>query len=232
MPTNGSSPAIVRPLGGNGHALSPKLHKAAARLSVVPAERPPTRSVSDGNKPPSTVAAAGPEPAIGFLLLDPALNPVSFNATALQILGYPEGFADAGRIDVVLARRIRMHLVRPGCSRELPLVTEFRSGRRRYMCRAFALQSPGKGSSPATVAVLIERMPCPAVALARVCEQFGLTRREREALEHLVTGATSKQIAERMAVSPNTVKAFLRLIMVKMGVSSRSAILAQFIATP
>ena len=42
-------------------------------------------------------------------------------------------------------------------------------------------------------------------------------------LEYLLQGLTSKAIANRMNTSPNTVTAFLRMIMIKTGVSSRSA---------
>jgi len=65
--------------------------------------------------------------------------------------------------------------------------------------------------------------------LSEVSKQFNLTRRERDALEYLLQGLSSKEIADRMTVSPNTVKAFLRLVMIKMGVSSRSAIMAKII---
>jgi hypothetical protein len=43
-------------------------------------------------------------------------------------------------------------------------------------------------------------------------------------VEFLLQGLTSKEIANRMNISVNTVKAFLRLIMVKMNVSTRSGI--------
>jgi DNA-binding CsgD family transcriptional regulator len=43
-------------------------------------------------------------------------------------------------------------------------------------------------------------------------------------VEYLIQGLTSKEIAVRMNISPNTVKAFLRLVMVKMKVSTRSGI--------
>jgi len=43
-------------------------------------------------------------------------------------------------------------------------------------------------------------------------------------VEYLLQGLTSKEIAARMNISPNTVKAFLRLVMVKMKVSTRSGI--------
>jgi DNA-binding CsgD family transcriptional regulator len=46
-------------------------------------------------------------------------------------------------------------------------------------------------------------------------------------VEFLLEGFTSKEIAERMKISPNTVKAFIRLVMVKMGVSTRSGIIGK-----
>jgi DNA-binding CsgD family transcriptional regulator len=45
----------------------------------------------------------------------------------------------------------------------------------------------------------------------------------------LLQGLTSKEIAQRMGISPNTVKAFLRLVMVKMGVSTRSGIVGKIV---
>jgi len=36
-------------------------------------------------------------------------------------------------------------------------------------------------------------------------------------------------LAERMNISPNTVKVFVRLIMIKMGVATRGAIVAQIL---
>jgi DNA-binding NarL/FixJ family response regulator len=67
--------------------------------------------------------------------------------------------------------------------------------------------------------------------LSQVSQQFNLTQREREALEYLLQGLSGKEIANWMNVSPNTVKAFLRLIMTKMGVSSRSAVMRKIIMT-
>ena len=110
-------------------------------------------------------------------------------------------------------------------------MAEFRSGRRRYCCRAFAVEARTNGSSHPCIAVLLERDPSGSIPLSEVSQQFGLTRRERDALEHLLQGLSSKEIADRMNVSPNTVKAFLRLVMIKMGVSSRSAIMAKIITT-
>jgi DNA-binding CsgD family transcriptional regulator len=73
--------------------------------------------------------------------------------------------------------------------------------------------------------VLLERNATTSFsALAEISEEFDLTQRERETVEFLLQGFTSKEIATRMNISPNTVKAFLRLVMVKMKVSTRSGI--------
>jgi two-component system nitrate/nitrite response regulator NarL len=60
-----------------------------------------------------------------------------------------------------------------------------------------------------------------------LAEQFRLSQRERETVEYLLHGLTSKEIATRMNISPNTVKVFVRLIMVKMGASTRSGIVGK-----
>jgi DNA-binding CsgD family transcriptional regulator len=70
------------------------------------------------------------------------------------------------------------------------------------------------------------------MAVTELGEQFDLTARERETVEYLLQGLTSKEIAVRMQISPNTVKAFLRLVMVKMGVSTRSGIVGKMVGAP
>jgi len=44
--------------------------------------------------------------AVGFLLLDASLRPLSFNAEAIQVLGYPDTIA-ARHLDVFLAGKLR-----------------------------------------------------------------------------------------------------------------------------
>jgi len=48
-------------------------------------------------------------------------------------------------------------------------------------------------------------------------------------VELLMQGLSSKEIANRMHISPNTIKTFLRLVMLKMGVSARSKIIGKII---
>lgn len=183
------------------------------------------KSWANGKVLPTYSAAAG------FLLLDASVSPIWFNAEAVQILSYPEQAINARYRDILIAGKIRSSLIIEQGSRESRFVTEFRSGERRYLCRTFAADSHIKSPLRPTVALLFEREPGGLMAMSRVSEQFHLTPREREALEHLVQGMSSKEIANRMNVSPNTVKTFLRLIMVKMGVSSRTAVVARITMT-
>jgi len=170
-----------------------------------------------------------PKTAAGFLLMDSALYPVWFNTVAIEILSYPDRLANPTNSEVLLAAKIRSNLVSRQARGESPFVTEFRSGRRRYFCRAFFVESCVKDPSHPSIAVLLERGPSGSVPLSLVSQQFNLTRREREVLEYLLQSLTSKEIANRMNISPNTVKAFLRMIMIKTGVSSRSAMVSKII---
>lgn len=165
----------------------------------------------------------------GFLLMDSSLNPISFNAEAIQILSYPEKPPKGKRPELFLGEKVRSTLLASRPLTETPYVPEFRSGRRRYFCRAFLVHGCGKDLPYPSVALLLERGPSGLIPLSQISQQFSLTQREGEALAYLLQGLSSKEIAGRMNVSPNTVKAFLRLTMIKTGVSSRSALIAKII---
>ncbi|PYU27023.1 MAG: hypothetical protein DMG30_00465 [Acidobacteria bacterium] len=65
--------------------------------------------------------------------------------------------------------------------------------------------------------------------ILNICHNYHLSRREGETVRFLIEGLTNKEIAARMGISPDTVKVFLRLAMMKMGVSSRTGIMSKFI---
>jgi DNA-binding CsgD family transcriptional regulator len=116
----------------------------------------------------------------------------------------------------------------------LKIVDQFRSARRTYLCRSFTLEmkkasTNGSGQNGGLHVVLLERRSNPTVRLSELSQRFGLTAREQQTVENLLEGLTSKEIAQRMNISPNTVKAFLRLTMVKMNVSTRSGIIGRII---
>jgi DNA-binding CsgD family transcriptional regulator len=168
-------------------------------------------------------------PSPGFLLLDSAMNPIVVNRTAVEILSYPEKPDSTKGFRNSLVAKIRSGLLTRLPSNGSPLVAEFRSGKRLYFCRAFLVEARAKEHEQATIAVLLERgAGSRSLSLLRAAsEKFHITDREQEVLGFLLEGLTSKEIAGRMKISPNTVKSFLRLVMMKMGVSTRSGIVGK-----
>jgi len=165
----------------------------------------------------------------GLIVVDAALNLVASNTEAIQILVFPTRPDKIRQIDSVVTERIRSRLLDRHIGGDSAFVPEFRSGNRTYVCRSFPLHVSGRTPTPPTMVLVFERRPSSTIAMSEVSSQFGLTPREQETIQLLLQGLTSKEIAERMKISPNTVKAFLRLVMVKMGVSTRSGIIGKIV---
>jgi DNA-binding CsgD family transcriptional regulator len=168
----------------------------------------------------------------GLIVIDGSMGVVAYNGEALQILTYPDQPDKIRHLDTWLTSKIRSDLV----GRQSPpsFVDSFRSAKRMYLCRSFPLDlkanhSNGSGSNSGLLVVMLERRSNEAAKINEISERFGLTAREQETVQYLLEGLTSKEIAQRMKISPNTVKAFLRLVMVKMSVSTRSGIIGRIV---
>jgi len=165
----------------------------------------------------------------GVVVIDGAMNMLASNSEAIQILTFPNTPDKIPHFEFWLADRIRSRLIDQRASGLGNVVPRFKSAKRTYVCRSFSLNAPG---APATsnsprMLILLERNASSAITMAEICGRFGLTPREQETVKLLLQGLTSKEIAERMKISPNTVKAFIRLVMVKMNVSTRSGIIGK-----
>jgi DNA-binding NarL/FixJ family response regulator len=165
----------------------------------------------------------------GFILLDSRLRPVAYNSEAVQILSFPTKPDNIKQLSQFLGDKIRSTLVNGGSPETPEFVRECKAGRRTYSCRAFRVDCNNVSESlaPISFAILLERHVSSDVALTKLSREYELTSRECETVSLLLQGLTSKEIANRMHISPNTVKAFLRLVMVKMNVSTRSGIVGR-----
>jgi DNA-binding CsgD family transcriptional regulator len=166
----------------------------------------------------------------GFILLDEHFHPVAFNPAAVAILAYPtkpDRIAIANNI--FLTEKIRSNLMLFREQQVPEFVREYRSGERRYICRTYRVECRDSAGSGLSVAMLLERHTSSGDALNALARQFDLTGREQEIVALLLEGLTSKEIANRMHISPNTVKAFLRLVMLKMSVTTRSGIIGKIV---
>jgi DNA-binding CsgD family transcriptional regulator len=191
------------------------------------------RQVSESKKQKSRVPGdksglmARPH-APGFLVADASLKLLFANNEANTILTYPSPSSQS------LADGFQKKL-RPGLFRVKgssisrngdQTVLRLRSGRRTYFCRVYLLN--GNGHDSATLLVLGRRSSNP-LALSDFYLQFQLTHREQQAVALLLQGLSNKEMAENMGISTNTVKAFLRMAAIRMGVSSRSGIVAKIL---
>ena len=160
---------------------------------------------------------------VGLILLDASLKPIYCNSESLGILAYPNQPAKAP--DAECSQSIRLIVGKKPAADGPSTTTHFLSGRRRYLCRTFVLEPESNTGSQLAVAITVERDRVPLDLVTR----FQLTSREIESVQHLADGLTSKEIAQRMNISPNTVKTFLRLVMIKMGVTTRSGVIGKLV---
>ncbi|MFZ0145197.1 MAG: LuxR C-terminal-related transcriptional regulator [Candidatus Sulfotelmatobacter sp.] len=178
-------------------------------------------------------AAARP----GLMVVDTSSKVVGSNAEVVQILTFPEHPRNIHNLGAWLAKKVRSSLAQGGSASGLAKV---QSARRTYLWRSFPLDLPenhgshdnhntGSGQSGKLTIVMMERKSHQSTTIAEIAQRFGLTAREQETVQFLREGFTSKEIAQRMNISPNTVKAFIRLVMVKMGASTRSGIVGMIV---
>ncbi len=192
-----------------------------------------TRILEDGPSKSAVMSGRmnGLSAAPGLVIVDSSLRLMATNTEAVKILTFPQFPEKIPQLDRWLANKVRSELVAPRSTRPSAFVPEFRSARRMYLCRSFPLKITLTSSvvgSPASI-ILLERKESEGISTAELCERFGLTPREQQTVQALLQGLTSKEIAERMKISPNTVKAFIRLVMLKMNVSTRSGIIGKLL---
>lgn len=180
-------------------------------------------------EPPSSApvafnGAAMAATAPGLVLATLALEPIYLNAAALAILAYPpHSSVSMPDVRASLCRVLRADVC------ESPVTAPFVSGRRQYLCRTMVLDSRMIGAESRLVALLLERQPREPLRLTEMSRRFRLSPREAETIGHLVHGLTTKEVAQQMRVSPNTVKQFVRIAMSKIGVTTRSGLVGRML---
>ena len=111
----------------------------------------------------------------------------------------------------------------------------FQSQRRRYAVRGVLL-SPHGTSEPQRQApaehylFVLERIVPDTMNLVSRFRQYHLSPREQEVVRLLLADLSNKEIAQALGLSLNTVKGYLKLLTRKLGVSSRTGILAKMLS--
>lgn len=98
-----------------------------------------------------------------------------------------------------------------------------------YTCEVFFMQPQNGVLTEPLLALYLKKERSVGEAVVRAARFYRLTERETETLSGIAGGLTSREIAAKMNISPNTVNAFLRLIMVKMGVTTRAGVVGKLV---
>ena len=96
-----------------------------------------------------------------------------------------------------------------------------------FSLRVFPFFGPIEGMVLNLYALLIEPVVKPVTSrddFKHVRNKFGLSKRETDVLEALMSGQTDKGIAKELGISVETVRAYLKTIRIKLAVTTRTAI--------
>ena len=161
----------------------------------------------------------------GLVLLDLSLNPIAFDQGAAALLSSQfNGNEPQVHVPKEILKAIR------DCKRtELATIKlRFWARESEYTCRVYLI-AENDGLRQSLLALHFERGVSAQEAVRKLSSNYGLTDRQHEALLGIATGLSNKEMAQRMAISPNTVKVYLRLIMAKMGATSRAEVAAKLL---
>lgn len=156
-----------------------------------------------------------------MVLFDQSLKPIAFDQGAASILNYPDPKGGSS-----IPKEIWDLVGQRKSSEQSVVTTQVHAGKNEYLCRAYWVESSSGRQSQSVVALHLEKIESTNDVVEKLGSKFQLTEREQEVLEGIAKGLTSNEIAHSMRISPNTVRAFFRLIMIKMGVTNRSGITA------
>jgi len=163
---------------------------------------------------------------VGLLFLDLSLRPIALDRGAASILNStrPEGVNP----DTFVPREI-VNILRYRKPTDLPSEnTSFHIGRSEYSFRVFLLGASSALTQP-ILALHLEKVSSASDAVYEIATRYNLSEREREVLRGISLGLANKDVAEKLGISPNTVKSFQRLVMLKMGAKTRAGMIAKLL---
>ena len=166
----------------------------------------------------------------GLVLLDLSLNPIAFDQGAVSLLSSRSQF-NGKKPEIHVPKEI-LKVIRECKYTELSTIQmRFWARESEYTCRVYLIPE-NEGLKQSLLALHFERGVSAPEAVRKLSVIYGLTERQHEALLGIATGLSNKEMAQRMRISPNTVKVYLRLIMAKMGATSRAEVAAKLLGIP
>jgi DNA-binding CsgD family transcriptional regulator len=84
---------------------------------------------------------------------------------------------------------------------------------------------PGGLQQGEAIMVMVQRIGPTVPNASELMKRFGLTQREAEVARHLAVGHSDREIAAALSLSPHTIRHHAEAVFLKVGVSSRKALL-------
>jgi len=173
--------------------------------------------------------AAEPLPASGVVVFDMMLRPIASDTGAVAILRHEGGDAGDSNPRLTLPQEVLDAISSRPTADTTCLTVSVTVGTQAYRCRCYVVSPAPSAPRLAVHVVHFEADAANSDPIHRIASAYKLTEREEEALRGIAVGLTTKELAERMKISPNTVKAFVHLIMIKLGVATRTGIIAKLL---
>lgn len=164
----------------------------------------------------------------GLILMDPSLTIIALDRGAASILN--SRVARGVKHPVYTLPEQILDALRGHDFADLScLQMSLRVGIGDYICRAYFVEWRDGIVPRPIVALVLENQSSAISAINNLAAQYHLTKREQEALRGMSMGLGSKELAERMNISPSTLRTFLRLMKIKMGATSRAGMLTRIL---
>ncbi len=221
-------------------------HRASAPLSYAPWQQLPMPSAQPTSHftpaphktardstptplaPESDRDATGTPPAI--VLLDRAGKVIHISPAAHSILAYGSDLPGARRNRTLQERLAQLlgSMRADAASTTLGWVV---SGRRRYLCWVYRCPPARHAHRDLAAIICLERPIHVPLLIAAARRTFRLSNRESQILGLALLGLSNKEIAGRLRISANTVRTFVRSLLTKLDVPSRSGLLWRLLET-
>ena len=101
----------------------------------------------------------------------------------------------------------------------------------KIVLRTYLMENYESSRNQKLIAVLVERRSEEPDAIEELAEHYRLTETEQQVLRAMSAGLSIKAVASRMHLPYSTLRAFLRLIKIKLGVLSRAEIMVKILET-
>lgn len=174
-------------------------------------------------------AGAVAQMAVGVIILDRRGKVLRLNTPASTILAEQDGIALRGESltfdDADIGRQLQAGLARTEDQAPLTLRIERPSGTGDLLLVVGQAPAPdfvSAGGGPAAVLFLTDPTHGPRISAEAIRDLLGLTQSEAAVAAHLAEGLAPAEVATRLGISANTVRAHLRSIFGKTGVKRQS----------